>query len=89
MYDTETKLKHGKLSQEMLDFYHALGTFNTNIIARLIEDPKAIGELIKELVHDAVPHEGGHGCNDGYIYDHTGGECKPVGGRAPEEPLNG
>lgn len=67
------ELPHGKLKVEWARFYHALGTFNTNIVARLVNDPKRLREMTDNLVAWCPEHD--QTCNTGYIYDHSNASC--------------
>jgi len=73
MQDTKTKLPHATLNKDMLAFYHALGTFNTNIVSRLLEDPNSVDKLTELLVKYCEVHDAE--CGNGYLYDHVRNSC--------------
>ena len=62
-----------KLSNDMAQFYQALGTFNTNIIGRLIQEPEKVRDLTKALVAWCPVHDAQ--CGDNYVYDHNNNMC--------------
>jgi hypothetical protein len=69
----EKKLPHQKLNTEWAQFYQALGTFNTNIVARVIKDPTRVREVTKDLVAWCPVHDAQ--CADGFVYDHINNRC--------------
>ena len=70
--DAKKQLKHDKPEPYMAQFYQALGVFNMNIIARVIDNPELVREITEKLI---VWCEENGQCNPGYVWDHRRNMC--------------
>lgn len=66
------KLEHKDMSPEMVRFYMALGTLNSNFISRVIKDPSVIDKLTDRIIN-CTTHD--DECGPGYMYDHSHNVC--------------
>lgn len=74
MSKAEQRLVHKKITKEMAQFYQVLGTFNSNMITLIQQNPGTVRDVtdkIREIactVHDQQ-------CADGHVYDHMNQMC--------------
>ncbi len=73
----EAPVKHDKISKEMGQFYLALGAFNANMIAKVINDPAAVKPVTKHIIAVACPDHDAQ-CADGHMWNHTNNACTPI-----------
>jgi hypothetical protein len=58
-----------KMKKEMGEFYLALGAFNANMVARVIQDPGAAGPIKDYIINVACPDHDAQ-CPPGYMWNH-------------------
>ena len=72
MTEAKQKLEHEYMSPEMVRFYMALGTLNSNFISRIIKDPGVVDKLTDRIIACTTHDEE---CGAGHVYDHSRNVC--------------
>jgi hypothetical protein len=68
-----------KISKEMGEFYLALGAFNANMVARVINKPDSVREVMNRITVIACPDHDVQ-CQPGWMWNHQSESCmqKPI-----------
>jgi hypothetical protein len=75
MSETVQTAEYGEISPEMALFYRALGTLNTNLVAKIIKDPstlKTVTENLLGFIADCNPNVP---CKPGFCWDEETMSC--------------
>jgi len=90
MLDAKKKIgKDGYITKDMARFYHALGAFNTNMVASIIRDPGLVKDATDYLNMPCVVHAAQ--CVSGGTWDELAHVCykSPEGGPGIDDGPNG
>ncbi len=72
MTEAKQQLEHKYMSPEMVRFYMALGTLNSNFISRILKDPGVVDKLTDRIMA-CTTHD--DECGPGYMYNHNQNVC--------------